>query len=253
MIQRTTNGEKSMNAARELAALMTEWNTETRQSLFVRRGMRDGESSLAYDFWQRQRKCIELIVETENALESLRERGIPVDNYRPMLARVWNYAFSPEVQWQTSNTNHLLGVEDIQSLETLSHFFDAFDASGPQISVEGRAALLELLDAVIQETQECFDIPQAIRVRLATHVQFLREALDPEIDIDPRKLQRLLDQMAGVLLSAMNETKSTEKRRKLFAYSVSLATAMAQSGAYDALKALAGTGVQELLGIEASE
>lgn len=241
-----------MNAARDLARVLTEWNTNVRKTVLVRRGAQEG-IEVDYDFWQKQRRCVELIVETEESLDRLRERGIPVDIYRPLLTRIWNYAFSPSVSWQTVQAGHMISVEDIQHLETISHLLEALGESEPNLTDEARGSLLELLDDIVLEVEGCFDLPQSIRTRLATHIQLLRDALDPTQDVDPRKLRRLLDQMAGVMLSAMYETSDPQRKRKLFAWSVSLASAMSQNGAYDGVKAIAGAGIKKLLGIETSD
>ena len=241
------------NAAHELASLFTEWNSNLQKALYIRRGLPEGARSADYDFWQKQRRCVELLVETEESLEILRERGIGTDIYRPLLTRIWAFTFSPDVGWQGANGGHVVSIEDIHLLQTLSLLLSALGETEPRMTLDGRVALLELLDEIVIEIHDCFDLPQEIRTRLASHIQFLRDALDPETDVAPRKLRRLLDQMAGVILSAMFETTDPERKRKLFVWSMSRASAMSQNAAYDGVKSIAASSVKNLLGIDSSE
>lgn len=96
------------------------------------------------------------------------------------------------------------------------------------------------------------DLPKKIRTRLSALLPKLGDLLNPENDVNPRAVQRALDETTSILLRAVwSETKS-DLKYQLLNLALRFGRTAGESASYDAIKAIAAAPVNDMLGLPPS-
>jgi len=236
-----------MNAAYKLAEIFTQWRDNPQASVYNARGALPGEEqTLAY--WLKYQNVVELLSDLDYALDALDAKGKPRLRYDQLMVRSWRYTVLPEVGWQGPNKTQV-ALDDIIHLQTLGDVIEVHVPEANRMPEPDRKVVRGLLEEAERVALECVDLPSKIRTRLSDLLSKLGDLLDPENDVNPRAVQRALDETTSILLRAVWSETKPDLKYKLLNLALRFGHSAGESASYDAIKAIAAAPVNDMLGL----
>ncbi|PCC37426.1 hypothetical protein [Glutamicibacter sp. BW77] len=167
--------------------------------------------------------------------------------------RIWRFIILPEVAWSAGSNKVRIAEDDIVHLETLGYLIAARIPQAHERDSNEREQLLGLLAEASAASDECTDLPKAIRTRLSDLLNQLSTLLDPDNDHNSRHVQRTLDQITALLLQAVWAEKTPDLKFKLLNIALRFAQTTSESASYDVIKAIAAAPVKNMFGLPQGE
>ncbi|MGP4995540.1 hypothetical protein [Glutamicibacter ardleyensis] len=248
----TRNEDTPLNAAKELASIFRTWNKGPSDKNFYNVRGTD-HNGLAAGTWRNTQIAADLTVELDFLLNTLQEHGIPRSSYDSLLVRIWRFIILPETAWSAGSNKVRIADDDIVHLETLGHLISARIPQAHEFDSNEREQLLGLLAEASTASDECTDLPKAIRTRLSDLLTQLSSLLDPDNDHNSRHVQRTLDRITALLLQAVWAEKKPDLKFRLLNIALRFAQTMSESASYDVIKAIAESPMKDMLGLPPGE
>lgn len=241
-----------LNAATELATIFRTWSKGPSDKTFydVRGTDPNGQAAGS---WRNTQNAADLTIELDFLLNTLQEHGISRSSYDLLLVRIWRFIILPETAWSAGSNKAKISEDDIVHLETLGYLIEARIPQTQERDAKEREQLLGLLAEASAASDECMDLPKAIRTRLSDLLTQLSSLLDPDNDHNSRHVQRTLDRITALLLQAVWAEEKPDLKFKLLNIALRFAQTMSESGSYDAIKAIAKAPMKDMLGLPAGE
>lgn len=241
------------NPAAELVGLISTWNLQNSTPLVARGGVWPGDTS----FWRGQGHALELLHQTDLALQSLKASGLDVSSWEDHLPSWYRCIFSVDFPWGATGNAEIIPAADMNMLRALATMLEASPV-GAILNADQRRTLAQCVeDAIVQLAGLDSELSAAEKNYVYQLLNSLRDVLEGKAVFGAVELRAIIDQLIGTLMNLgaqLQEFDGDDSRSnavfgivakivsitRMITYDLAAVAAIA-SGTIDTMKAISGT------------